>query len=310
LDSNIGILVTGGFGMVGTAMHDILPNAVFLSSKDCDLRDQKQCNEFVKKVNPGCIIHLAGRVGGVKANSEYLADFFYDNIMMNTNVLESARRIGVKKVISMLSTCVYPDNIEYPLIEDNIHNGNPHTSNFAYAYAKRMLDVQSRAYRKQYGCNFITAIPNNLYGENDNFDLENSHVIPAIIRKVWEAKLNDGVVRLWGDGSPLREFTYSRDIAKILIFLMENYNDPYPINIGNVSEVSIKTVVGIVCKHLGFKGRIEWDASKPTGQFRKPSTNSKLINLGWDQSRYTQLKDGLKDTCTWFKKSYPNIRGV
>jgi GDP-L-fucose synthase len=299
-------LVTGGTGMVGTALQDVLPSALFLSSKDCDLRDQKQCSELIETY----IIHLAGRVGGVKANSSYLADFFYDNITMNTNVLECAKNTNVKKVISLLSTCVFPNNTSYPLVEKNIHDGRPHASNFAYAYAKRMLDVQSRAYRDQYGCNFITAIPNNLYGQNDNFDLEDSHVIPAIIRKVWEAKVKNTVVKLWGDGTPLREFTYSKDIARILAFLMERYDKPPPINIGSTTEVSIREVATIICECLEFNGEVVWDTSCPSGQFRKPSSNNELLNTGWDPEEYTSLHTGLRETCEWFKKTYPNIRGA
>ena len=163
-------------------------------------------------------------MGGLKANLNNLGSFYYENIIINSNVLEASRKFNVKKVVSLLSTCVYPDKITYPLTEEQIHNGKPHDSNYGYAYAKRMLDVQSQAYRDQYGCNFITAIPNNLFGENDNFDLENSHLIPAIIRKVHEAKMNNSDIILWGDGSPLREFTYSKDLAKIILFLLNNYD--------------------------------------------------------------------------------------
>jgi GDP-L-fucose synthase len=174
-----------------------------------------------------------------------------------------------------------------------------------------MLDVQSRAYREQYGCNFITAIPNNLYGENDNFDLEDSHVIPALIRKVWEAKINkEPSVFCWGDGSPLREFTYSEDIARILLFLMENYNDPEPINIGNTEEYSIKQVVEIICSILEYDGEIVWQTDKPSGQHRKPSCNQKLLDLGWEKEDYVSLEEGLKKTCEWFIMTYPNVRGT
>ena len=210
----------------------------------------------------------------------------------------------------MLSTCIYPDNAIYPLTEEQVHNGPPHNSNFGYAYAKRMLDVQSRAYRQQYGCNFITAIPNNLYGKWDNFDMENGHVIPSIIKKVYEANLVNSDVILWGDGAPLREFTYSDDLAKILVFILENYNEDCPINIGNTKEVSIKYIAEKIAKILDFKGKIIWDTSKPKGQQRKPSDNNALLELGWDKNRYKDLDLGLKETCDWFVSNYPNIRGV
>lgn len=158
-----------------------------------------------------------------------------------------------------------------------------------------MVDVMSRAYRQQYNCNFITAIPNNLYGENDNFHLLDSHVVPAIIRKVWEAKINGkNVVKCWGDGSPLREFTYSQDVARILLFLLENYEDPEPINIGNTTEYSISEIVSIICKILEYDGDILWQTDKPAGQYRKPSSNQKLLDLGWKNEWYTPLEIGLK----------------
>jgi GDP-L-fucose synthase len=249
-------------------------------------------------------------VGGVKGNSDFVADFYSENIRMNANILDAAHRHDVRKVLSLLSTCVYPDKASYPLTEDQIHSGPPHPSNFGYAYAKRMLDVQSRALRQQYGRNFICAIPNNLYGPYDNFDIATGHVIPAIIRKVWEAKLSGSVPIFWGDGSALREFTFSEDIASILLFLLESYNKSTPINVGLTNECSIRDVVDLVCEHLEYYGPVEWDVTKPAGQFRKPSDNKNLVGLGWDTSRYTSLTAGLQTTCEWFKQNYPLVRGV
>ncbi|HIO72560.1 MAG TPA: NAD-dependent epimerase/dehydratase family protein, partial [Flavobacteriales bacterium] len=239
--------------------------------------------------------------------------FYLDNMKINHNVLHQAKEDGVKKVVSLLSTCVYPDAIDvrYPLTEVQLHAGPPHESNFGYAYAKRMVDVMSRAYRKQFGCNFITAIPNNLYGENDNFDLANGHVIPALMRRIWEAKLNNAPeVECWGDGSPLREFTYSEDIARILLFLLENYEGEQPINIGNTEEYSIEAVVQLLCELLEYDGRIVWNIDKPSGQHRKPSSNAKLLGLGWKEADYTPFNEGLKKTCKWFKMNYPFVRGA
>ena len=170
--------------------------------------------------------------------------------------------------------------------------------------------MQSRAYRQQHGCNFITAIPNNLFGSYDNFHLENSHVIPAIIRKMHEANLNGEDIVLWGDGSPLREFTYSNDLANILLFLLENYDAPEPINVGNTQEISIKDVAEMIAEISDFKGKIIWDTSKPMGQYRKPSDNSKLIKLGWKQEYYTDLRKSLTETYKWVILNYPNIRGM
>ena len=298
-------IVTGGTGMVGNAFKNILPQAEYIS--------RHQFHNLLYDISNKYVIHLAAKVGGVKANTDYIADFYNENTIVNQKILDYAHTGGAKKVVSLLSTCVYPDApyIKYPLTENQLHLGPPHDSNFGYAYAKRMVDVMSRAYRQQYGCNFITAIPNNLYGENDNFDLENSHVIPALIRKVWEAKINNiSHVKCWGDGSPLREFTYSGDVAKILIFLLENYSNPEPINIGNAEEYSIKQVVEIICKLLEYNGDIVWELDKPSGQHRKPSSNQKLLDLGWKKEDYTSLEKGLKKTCEWFKINYPNVRGV
>ena len=295
--------------MVGRALRKVLPSAIYLSSKD-DLRNLQTVDRLMSHNKPEFIIHLAAKVGGVKANMDNMGDFYHDNILINTNILESAKNHGVKKVISLLSTCVYPDKVVYPLTEDQIHSGAPHQSNYAYAYAKRMLDVQSRAYRDQYGCNFITAVPNNLFGEHDNFDLENSHVIPAILRKIYEAKTNGEDAILWGDGSPLREFTYVKDLSKIILFLLERYEEPGPINVGNTNEFSIKEIANMVADIIGFEGDIAWDTSRPTGQYKKPSSNKKLLDLGWRSEQYTEFKQALKNTCRWFIINYPNVRGM
>lgn len=299
------MIITGGTGMVGSAFKRVLPEAEY--------PNREQFHNLLFDPKGKGIIHLAAKVGGVKANTEEMAQFYYENSDINQKILHDARQRGASKVISLLSTCVYPDApyINYPLTEDQLHLGPPHHSNFGYAYAKRMVDVMSRAYRQQYGCNFITAIPNNLYGENDNFDLENSHVIPALIRKVWEAKINkEPSVFCWGDGSPLREFTYSEDVARILLFLMENYDEPEPINIGSTDEYSIKEVVEMICDILGYDGELEWQTDQPSGQYRKPSSNQRLLDLGWNKENYTPLKEGLKKTCEWFIMNYPNVRGI
>jgi GDP-L-fucose synthase len=303
-------LITGGSGMIGSALRNILPDALYIDSKYCDLRSSIHTEELFKSFSPDYVIHLAAKVGGVKANQNNLGEFYYDNILINTNVLESSKKCKVKKVVSLLSTCIYPDKVSYPLTEEQIHLGEPHHSNYGYAYAKRMLDVQSRAYRENHGCNFITAVPNNLYGEHDNFHLEDSHLIPAIIRKVYESKIYNSAVNLWGNGSPLREFTYSYDLAKILLFLLENYDDPSPINVGNTNEYSVREVCDKISKIFDFNGIINWDESKPTGQYKKPSSNSKLLKLGWKQEDYTNFDDGLNKVCNWFIENYPNIRGA
>lgn len=305
------ILITGGTGMIGSAFKEALPDAIFVSSKDCDLTKEEGVNKLFAYHKPEAIIHLAARVGGVKANYSRMADFFYENIKINTNVLHYAWKNDVDKVVSLLSTCVYPDMVCYPLTENQIHNGPPHYTNFGYAYAKRMLQVQSDAYKRQYGCNFITAVPNNLFGEHDNFHLEDSHVIPAIIRKIYEAKIKEKKsVSFWGHGLNLREFTYSGDIAKALLYLLENYDSVIPMNIGNTKQLSIKAVVEKVSNIFSYDGRIRWDSKKLNGQFQKPSSNDRFLKLGWKKSNYTSFDESLQKTCDWFMNNYPNVRGV
>lgn len=304
------ILITGGTGMVGSAFRKTLPQGFFHSSGQFDLRDSTEARKMMEKYKPDAVIHLAAKVGGVKGNIDYVADYYSDNILINTNVLNASHLFGVKKVVSLLSTCIYPNKVRYPITEEQLHEGEPHFSNFGYAYSKRMIEVQSRAYRQQYGSNFICAVPNNLYGEHDNFDLDNSHVIPALIRKIWEAKINNkDEVLVWGDGTPVREFTYSEDISKVLIFLLNNYDDSSPVNIGNTQEYSISDVVKNICQTLEYRGKVRWDTSKPSGQHKKPSDNTKLIEMGWDKNDFTPLNVGLKNTCDWFIMNYPNVRG-
>ena len=305
------LLVTGGSGMVGYAMKKEAPNANFPIRDKMNLLNYKSVQEHFLNNNYNSVVHLAAKVGGVKANSDYVGDFFTENTLINTNLLDICMKNGVEKVVSLLSTCVYPDSVSYPLTENQLHLGEPHSSNFGYAYSKRMLEVQSRAYRKQYGAKYICAIPNNLYGENDNFHLEDSHVIPALMRKIYEAKINNkNKIEVWGNGEPLREFTYSGDIAKILLFLLENYEDASPINIGNTKEYSIYSVVNILREVLDYNGDVVWNTNMPNGQHRKPSDNSKLLNLGWSEGDYTSLEDGLIKTCEWFTINYGTARGM
>ena len=301
------ILISGGTGLVGSAFSSVETehDLILLSSSECDLRDSHATREMIVKQKPDAVIHLAAKVGGVKGNFDYVADFFHDNIIINTNILEESRKQGIPKVLSLLSTCIYPNNPIYPLSEDQIHNGEPHFSNFGYAYAKRMLEVHSRAIRQQYGLKYITAVPNNIYGPNDNFDLENGHVVPAMIRKFHENKYPP----LWGSGSPLREFTYSADIARALLLLIEKYDKQYPINIGNTQQVSIKRVSEIISSHFENVDKVIWDTTKPEGQFKKPSSNKNFIDMFPDFC-YTDLDTGLEKTINWFKNNYPNVRGI
>lgn len=302
------LLITGGNGLLGSEVTRLSPSSISLNSKTCNLITDS-LGQHMKDVD--VVIHTAAKVGGIKANMDFVADFYNDNMKMNINVIEACKEKNAK-LISILSTCVYPDAdyAKYPLTEDQIHMGPPHASNFGYAYAKRMLDVQSRAYRQQHGCNFITVIPNNLYGINDNYDLELGHVIPALIRKFHEAKIKkEKSVTVWGSGRPLREFTFARDVAKIILWLVDNYDGSDPVNIGNTSQISISDLSKMIAEISGFEGEIIFDASKPEGQYQKPSSNSKLKNLGWNEE-YTPLREGLTETIFQFQNVYPGVRGV
>ena len=304
-------LVTGATGLLGSEILTLSPGAVGLASRDCDLAESNHAILTLEDGRVDAVIHCAARVGGVKANTDYVADFFDDNVKMNMNVLDACREKKLK-LVSVLSTCIYPDApyVKYPLTEDQLHMGPPHPSNFGYAYAKRMLEVQSRAYRQQHGCNFISVIPNNLYGVNDNYDLNSGHVIPALIRKFHEAKIfGHDHVDIWGSGTPLREFTFARDAAKIILWLSENYDEAEPVNIGNPEQVSIETLAYMIAEEVGYEGGGNFDRSKPDGQFEKPSSNEKLRSLGWT-GEYTPLRQGLRETIKSFRDRYPNVRGV
>jgi GDP-L-fucose synthase len=298
------ILVTGGNGLVGSEFvgdHYFKP-----SSKSYDLRRTEDTNRLMLK-GFDSIIHCAAKVGGVGGNMNFKGDFFYDNIMMNTNIIEGARMSGVKNLVAFLSTCVFPDNVEYPLTESKIHLGPPHTSNDAYAYAKRMTDIQIRAYREQYGLNYKSVIPCNIYGPNDNYDIVNGHVLPSLIHKCYLARENKTPLSIWGSGKPLREFIFSRDVAKLTEWVLNNYNENEPIILSTSEEISIMDMVGIIVELMNFKGQVIFDSSKPDGQFRKPSDNSKIKHYLPD-FKFTPIYNGLKETIEYFEKNYNIIR--
>jgi GDP-L-fucose synthase len=295
-------IITGGTGLIGSAFND----GVKLSSKR-DLRDYDKAKFAIAMYKPDVVVHCAAKVGGVGANMEFPADFFMDNIRMNTNVIEACHELKIPKLVSFLSTCVFPDKVEYPLDESKIELGPPHSSNFAYAYAKRMADVQIRAFNKQYGTKFFSVIPCNVYGPNDNFSLEVGHVIPMLIHKCYLAKKNRKAFEVWGDGTPLREFVYSKDVANIVDLLIQKYEGTDPVIISNPTEYSIKQVVDLIVEYVGFKGKVKWLTNKPNGQHRKPSSNAKLLSIIGDYE-FTTLEKGLKESVEWFILNYPNVR--
>jgi GDP-L-fucose synthase len=297
------ILVTGGSGLVGSEFN----NFIKINSKDCDLTKSEEIKNLLLSINPTHIIHTAGYVGGLGANMNNLGDFFYKNILINTNLIHESYNHGVKKVLSFLSTCIFPDSIEYPLTEDKIHLGPPHGSNFAYAYAKRMIDIQNRAYNKSYGTKYFSVIPTNIYGPNDNYNLKNGHVVPTLIHKVYLAKKENKNLEVWGSGKPLREFIYSKDVSKICENLIFNYDDEKPIILSNSIEISIEELVMVICDIMKFKNNIIWDTSKPDGQFRKPTDNTHLKNI-LPNFNFTPLVEGLEETIHFFESNYNLVR--
>lgn len=306
------LLITGGNGLVGSQFS----KGVKINSKMCDLRNAKETEIFLKyytdKKDSGVyavdrIIHCAAKVGGVGSNMKYKGEFFYDNIMINTNLIHAAKELGIERLVVFLSTCIFPDNVEYPLTEDKIHLGPPHTSNDAYAYAKRMAEVQIRAYREQFGLKYSAVIPTNIYGPNDNFDIENGHVIPSLIHKCYLARENNTDLTVWGSGKPLREFIYSKDVAELSEWILNNYDEPEPIILSTSEEVSIKDIVSIITEKMNFKGKVIWDKTKPDGQLRKPSDNSKLLSLLPDY-KFTPFEEGITETIEWFENNYDKIR--
>jgi GDP-L-fucose synthase len=299
------ILVTGGNGLVGRSFNG--SDFIKISTKDGDLKDRNIIKEIIQKHNPTGIIHCAAKVGGIMGNTNYPGDFYHDNIMMNTNVIEEARKNGIKKLIFFSSTCVFPDNVEYPLSPEKIHLGPPHNSNYAYAYAKRMGQVQIQSYREQYGVNYFTVIPCNIYGPGDNYDLENGHVIPSLIHKMYLAKKNNTDFVVWGSGSPLREFIFSEDVAELTMMLYEKYNGVDPVILSTSEEISIKDIVLMIAEIFEFKGDVIFDSSKPDGQLRKPSDNS-VIKEMFPDYKFTPIKEGLRKSIEWFIENYENVR--
>ena len=301
-------LVTGSNGLVGYAIRKLnLPNFYYITRQDVDLTHFEKTLLIFKKIKPARVIHLAAVVGGLGGNIIHSGDYFRNNIMINTNVLECARRCRAKKLISFMSTCVFPDKCSYPLKEEDIHDGPPHPSNFGYAYAKRMLEVQSSAYRKEWNCNYIVAIPTNIYGPNDSWSLENGHVIPSLIHKSFIARRDKTDLTVWGSGKPLREFVFSDDIAKLSLWALENYDEDLPIIFSSGVEISIKELVRLIAAKMKLKGKIIFDVSKPDGQFRKPSDTAKLKKCHPDFV-FTPIEKGIEETITWFESNYPHVR--
>jgi GDP-L-fucose synthase len=303
-------LLTGSKGLVGSAikrLHSKDRDLICVTRAQADLEDFRSTLKMMEEIRPERIYHAAAAVGGLGGNMRHPGEMFRKNILINFNVLEAARLTGVKKLISFMSTCVYPNQIQYPIQASNLHDGPPHHSNFAYAHVKRMQDIQSRAYRIEYGCNFITAVGTNLFGLNDNFNIEDGHAVASLIHKTFLAKQRGHDLVVWGSGRPLREFVFTDDIARLSFWAMENYQNSEPLMFSNETETSIRDLVELIAKKLDFKGRIIFDGSKPDGQSRKPSDGSRLREL-LPSFQFTSLESAIEQTVSWFQQYYPNVR--
>ena len=292
------IYIAGHRGMVGSAILRGMykkgyDNVIFRKSNELDLRNQSQVNDFFKKEKPTHVFLAAAKVGGILANNTYRGDFLYENLMIQNNVIHAAYQTGVKKLMFLGSSCIYPKLAPQPLKEEYLLTGLLESTNEPYAIAKIAGIKMCDAYRAQYGCNFISVMPTNLYGPNDNYDLQNSHVLPALIRKFLTAKKNnDPSVIMWGTGKPLREFLHADDLADACLFLMDNFNEEGFVNIGTGEDLPILELAQLVQKTVGYEGKIELDTTKPDGTPRKLMDVSKLHNMGWRHK--ISLEEGIK----------------
>jgi len=308
------VCVTGGAGFLGSYVLEALQargaRQVFVPRiEDYDLTQLEVIRRMLNDARPDIILHLAAQVGGIGANRARPAEFFYNNLIMGVQLLHEAWRFGVEKFVALGTVCAYPKFTPVPFREENLWDGYPEETNAPYGLAKKMLLVQSQAYRQQYGFNSIFLIPVNLYGPRDNFDLETSHVIPALIRKCIEAQeRGEGEIVVWGDGSPTREFLYAADAAEGILLAAEHYNQSDPVNLGSGREIRIKDLVELIARETGFTGRIVWDTTQPNGQPRRALDTSKAERLFGFRAR-TDFEEGLRRTIEWYRRHRAEIRG-
>ncbi|NXK90886.1 FCL synthase, partial [Formicarius rufipectus] len=336
------ILVTGGTGLVGRAIQKVVADGegrpdeqwIFVSSRDADLTSSSETRALFERHQPTHVIHLAAMVGGLFKNIRSNLDFWRTNIHINDNVLHSAHEMGVEKVVSCLSTCIFPDKTTYPIDEtmvsipipalapgkvpsplnspfpnSQIHNGPPHSSNFGYSYAKRMIDVQNRGYSEQHGRRFTAVIPTNVFGPHDNFNIEDGHVLPGLIHKVYLAKQTGSALTVWGTGKPRRQFIYSLDLARLFLWVLREYDEVEPIilSVGEEEEVSIQEAAEAIAEAMDFRGDLVFDTTKADGQFKKTASNAKLRRY-LPNFQFTPFRKAVKETCAWFNANYANAR--
>jgi len=311
------ILVTGGTGLVGHGIEAYLDKSgrnpdetwVFLSSKEGDLRDREQTIKIFEKYQPTHVLHMAAMVGGLFKNMRNKLKFYLDNERMNENVLECAHNFKCVKCVSCLSTCIFPDKTTFPLDETMVHNGPPHPSNEGYAYAKRNIDILNRCYNEQSTTKFTSIVPTNIYGPHDNFNVEDGHVLPGLMNKCYNAMKNNTEFVVWGSGSPLRQFIYSRDMGSLIVWVLRNYDDASPLilSVGEEDEVSIADAAKSIVSTMGFKGKLVFDTSKADGQYKKTASNKKLMSL-YPDFKFTPFNEALKETVDWFVANYETAR--
>lgn len=303
------ILVTGKNGLVGSAIKEemMADHEYIFIGREYDLRNQNIVDELFAVLKPDCVIHTAAKVGGIGGNLTGPANYFYDNILMNTHVIHSAYEHGVKKLLAFSSVCVFPDGLPI-LREEFMQQGEPYSSQFAYGAAKRAIDIQIKAYKKQYNIkNYTSIIPCNIIGKADMYNLISGHVLPSLIHKIYLAKVNKTPLKVWGDGSAQREFIYANDLAKILNKIILLNDIPERILLTNTKQHSIKEVVESLCKIAKFNGEVIWETDKPNGQKSRPSDNSLLKSL-IGEIEFTDLEMALTESYNWFENNYPNVR--
>jgi len=308
------ILVTGGSGLVGKALHYFKKDypeyqLIFSNSKQCNLCNFNSTLEYFKILQPNIVIHLAACVGGLFKNMNQKVDMLEKNLMINYNVLKCCHLIGVEKCISCLSTCIFPDKTIYPINEQMLHQGPPHHSNNTYAYAKRMLEIHTKAYQEQYGSNFICIIPTNIYGPYDNYHLEDAHVISALIHKCYLAKKNKEPFIVRGSGKPLRQFIYSQDLAKLIYWTIDSYHqkETLILSVSEEEEVSIKDISTYIAREFDYEQYMIFDINYSDGQYKKTADNSKLMKL-IGNFQFTPIQKGIHQSVKWFVENYENCR--
>ena len=283
---------------------------IFCTYRKCvwQSRDRESSRAVFEKYKPTYVVHLAAKVGGLFNNMAHKVEFYNDNIIMNMNVMELCREFKVKKLISCLSTCIFPDKTTYPIDETMIHNGPPHYSNEGYAYAKRMIEVMDRLYAEEYGCHFTAIVPSNIYGPFDNFEIEGGHVVPGLIHKFYKAKQSGEPVCVWGSGKPLRQFIYNVDMGELILWVVREYEEIQPIilSVGEDEEVSIGDVVNYIADAIDYHN-IEYDHTKADGQYKKTASNAKLRKYLPDY-KFTPMRQGIKETVDWFVANYDIAR--